>query len=291
MAPVSGQPEFRRLCKDTLHLVRGPESSDAAQLLTCRNHPCQSPSRITITLKLRVRPCPWLSTAVTRRCVSFNVLLQQAGRARRSHPEDVGHVTTKGSEGRTTPAVAASDRRKSLKLVRGSDRKRRGKCICLVAHWSLSPPGLSPRVGPLHPVSVSSPQLLGTGCPEDPCQAVEQQLHRGRKHVSVFLSELERSSVSDNQTSASEQTVNRSFRRLATVSASFFRVCQEFPAVSALELLVRANITVKSTIKHLVLKDAAAQVSATPPPPHTHTRIDENFSFQNGPLVSIRFQS
>uniref|UniRef100_A0A8C4ES21 Integrin alpha-7 n=1 Tax=Dicentrarchus labrax TaxID=13489 RepID=A0A8C4ES21_DICLA len=35
---------------------------------------------------------------------------------------------------------------------------------------------------------------------------------------------------------------------------------EEFPAVSALELLVRANITVKSSIKHLVLKDAAAQV-------------------------------
>lgn len=37
-------------------------------------------------------------------------------------------------------------------------------------------------------------------------------------------------------------------------------VSQEFPLVSALELLVRANITVKSTIKHLVLKNAAAQV-------------------------------
>lgn len=37
-------------------------------------------------------------------------------------------------------------------------------------------------------------------------------------------------------------------------------VSQEFPAVSALELLVRANITVKSSIKHLVLRDAAAQV-------------------------------
>uniref|UniRef100_A0A3Q3MDN6 Integrin, alpha 7 n=1 Tax=Mastacembelus armatus TaxID=205130 RepID=A0A3Q3MDN6_9TELE len=32
---------------------------------------------------------------------------------------------------------------------------------------------------------------------------------------------------------------------------------EEFPAVSALELLVRANITVKSSIKHLVLKDAS----------------------------------
>lgn len=165
------------------------------------------------TLKLKVRPCQWLLTAVTRRYVSLNVLLQQAGRARRSHPEDVGHVTTKGSVGRTTPAVAASDRRRSLKLVRGSDRKRRGKCICLVTHWSFSPPGLSSRVGPLHPDSVSSPQLLWTGCPEDPCQAVEQQLHRGEKHVFIFLSELERSSMSDNHTSVSEQTVNRSFRR------------------------------------------------------------------------------
>lgn len=40
----------------------------------------------------------------------------------------------------------------------------------------------------------------------------------------------------------------------------FLSVCQEFSAVSALELLVRANITVKSSIKHLVLRDAAAQV-------------------------------
>uniref|UniRef100_A0A7N8YIE9 Integrin, alpha 7 n=1 Tax=Mastacembelus armatus TaxID=205130 RepID=A0A7N8YIE9_9TELE len=40
---------------------------------------------------------------------------------------------------------------------------------------------------------------------------------------------------------------------------------EEFPAVSALELLVRANITVKSSIKHLVLKDASAQVPSTVP--------------------------
>uniref|UniRef100_A0A671YNN0 Integrin subunit alpha 7 n=1 Tax=Sparus aurata TaxID=8175 RepID=A0A671YNN0_SPAAU len=41
---------------------------------------------------------------------------------------------------------------------------------------------------------------------------------------------------------------------------------EEFPAVSALELLVRANITVKSTIKHLVLKDAAVPVMIYPEP-------------------------
>lgn len=40
-------------------------------------------------------------------------------------------------------------------------------------------------------------------------------------------------------------------------------VSQEFLAVSALELLVRANITVKSSIKSLVLRDTAAQVLST----------------------------
>uniref|UniRef100_A0A671MXM9 Integrin alpha-7-like n=1 Tax=Sinocyclocheilus anshuiensis TaxID=1608454 RepID=A0A671MXM9_9TELE len=34
---------------------------------------------------------------------------------------------------------------------------------------------------------------------------------------------------------------------------------EEFPSVSAVELLVRANITIKSNIRHLVLKDAATQ--------------------------------
>uniref|UniRef100_A0A6Q2YC85 Integrin alpha-2 domain-containing protein n=1 Tax=Esox lucius TaxID=8010 RepID=A0A6Q2YC85_ESOLU len=40
---------------------------------------------------------------------------------------------------------------------------------------------------------------------------------------------------------------------------------EEFPSVSALELLVRANITVKSSIKHLVLNDAVAQVTIPQP--------------------------
>uniref|UniRef100_A0A8B9HNZ6 Integrin alpha-2 domain-containing protein n=1 Tax=Astyanax mexicanus TaxID=7994 RepID=A0A8B9HNZ6_ASTMX len=39
---------------------------------------------------------------------------------------------------------------------------------------------------------------------------------------------------------------------------------EEFSAVSALELLVRANITVKSSIKHLVLRDAAVPVMIYP---------------------------
>ncbi|XP_056886382.1 integrin alpha-7 isoform X1 [Takifugu flavidus] len=113
---------------------------------------------------------------------------QQAGRARRSHPEDVGHVNTKGSMGRTTPAVAASDRRKSLKL----------DCLLGSAH----------------------------------CILIQCPLH-----------------------SFSGQAVLKIHARLW--NSSFI---EEFPAVSALELLVRANITVKSSIKHLVLKDAAAQI-------------------------------
>uniref|UniRef100_A0A671MTK2 Integrin alpha-7-like n=1 Tax=Sinocyclocheilus anshuiensis TaxID=1608454 RepID=A0A671MTK2_9TELE len=43
---------------------------------------------------------------------------------------------------------------------------------------------------------------------------------------------------------------------------------EEFPSVSAVELLVRANITIKSNIRHLVLKDAATQVSVMIYPEH-----------------------
>ncbi|XP_071778794.2 integrin alpha-7 [Centroberyx gerrardi] len=112
----------------------------------------------------------------------------RAGRKVRSHPEDEGHVMTKGSVGRTTPAVAASERRKSLKL----------DC------------------------------LLGSAR----CVLFQCPLH-----------------------SFSGQAVLKMQARLW--NSSFI---EEFPAVSALELLVRANITVKSSIRHLVLKDAAAQV-------------------------------
>ncbi|KAM3621334.1 uncharacterized protein V6R79_009776 [Siganus canaliculatus] len=112
----------------------------------------------------------------------------QSGRTRRSHPEDGGHVMTKGSTGRSTPAVAASERRKSLTLdcLLGSAR-----CVLFQC--------------PLH--SFSGQAAL--------------KIH-ARLWNSTFI--------------------------------------EDFPAVSALELLVRANITVKSSIKHLVLKDAAAQV-------------------------------
>lgn len=42
----------------------------------------------------------------------------QAFRRRtRSYPEEVGEAITKGNTERATPAVAASERRKSLKLV------------------------------------------------------------------------------------------------------------------------------------------------------------------------------
>ncbi|TDH13735.1 hypothetical protein EPR50_G00037380 [Perca flavescens] len=111
-----------------------------------------------------------------------------AGRTRRSHPEEDGQVTTKGSMGRTTPAVAASERRKSLKL----------DC------------------------------LLGSAR----CVLIQCPLH-----------------------SFSGQAVLKIHARLW--NSSFI---EEFSAVSALELLIRANITVKSNIKHLVLRDAAAQV-------------------------------
>ncbi|XP_068449967.1 integrin alpha-7 isoform X2 [Clinocottus analis] len=112
----------------------------------------------------------------------------KAGRTRRSHSEEEGQVATKGSMGQTTPAVAASERRKSLKLdcLLGSAR-----CVLFQC--------------PLH--SFSGHAVL--------------KIH-ARLWNSTFI--------------------------------------EEFAAVSALELLVRANITVKSSIKHLILRDAAAQV-------------------------------
>lgn len=50
--------------------------------------------------------------------------LPQAGRTRRSHAEEESQETPQGSIGRTTPAVSASDRRKSLKLVRWGGGKK-----------------------------------------------------------------------------------------------------------------------------------------------------------------------
>ncbi|KAM8914027.1 integrin alpha-7 isoform 2-T2 [Spinachia spinachia] len=119
----------------------------------------------------------------------------KAGRTRRSHPEEEEEeeeeeerVTKKSGVRRSTPAVAASERRRSLKL----------DC------------------------------LLGSAR----CVLFQCPLH-----------------------SFSGQAVLKIHARLW--NSSFI---EEFPAVSALELLVRANVTVKSTIKHLILKDAAAQV-------------------------------
>ncbi|XP_073731897.1 integrin alpha-7 isoform X1 [Misgurnus anguillicaudatus] len=43
---------------------------------------------------------------------------------------------------------------------------------------------------------------------------------------------------------------------------------EEFSSVSAVDILIRANITIKSTIKHLVLKDASTQVLVTVYPEH-----------------------
>uniref|UniRef100_A0AAR2JB23 Integrin alpha-2 domain-containing protein n=1 Tax=Pygocentrus nattereri TaxID=42514 RepID=A0AAR2JB23_PYGNA len=113
-------------------------------------------------------------------------------RKTRSHPEEEGEAVTKGGPLNSTPAVAASERRKSLKLdcLLGSAR-----CVLFQC--------------PLH--SFSGTALFKI---------------RGRLWNSTFI--------------------------------------EEFSSVSALELLVRANITVKSSIKHLVLRDAAVPVMIYP---------------------------
>ncbi|MED6285239.1 hypothetical protein CHARACLAT_027239, partial [Characodon lateralis] len=113
---------------------------------------------------------------------------QVVGRSRRSHPEEEDQVMTKGIDGRITPAVAASERRKSLKL----------DC------------------------------LLGSAR----CVLFQCPLH-----------------------SFTGQAVLKIHARLW--KSSFI---EDFPTVSALELLIRANITVKSSIKHLVLRDSSVQI-------------------------------
>ncbi|XP_023651158.1 integrin alpha-7 isoform X1 [Paramormyrops kingsleyae] len=122
----------------------------------------------------------------------------QVGRTRRSHPEEERQTVSRSSVGRTTPAVAASERRRSLQLD-----CLLGSAQCLLIQC------------PLHSLSGSAVLRV-----------------QARLWNSTFL--------------------------------------EEFPSVSALELLVRANITVKSSIKHLVLRDAASQVLVLVYPEHGH---------------------
>ncbi|XP_062401785.1 integrin alpha-7 isoform X2 [Sardina pilchardus] len=122
--------------------------------------------------------------------------LQTLSRKVRSYSEEEGEAMTKGSVERTTPAVAASEKRKSLKLdcLLGSARCKVYSC-------------------PLQ--SVSDIAILKI---------------KARLWNSSFI--------------------------------------EEFPSASALELMIRANISVKSTIKHLVLRATAAEVPVEIYPEH-----------------------
>ncbi|KAL2091463.1 hypothetical protein ACEWY4_013726 [Coilia grayii] len=118
-------------------------------------------------------------------------------RKARSYPEEEGEAIIRGSAERPTPAVAASERRKYLKL----------DCLLGSAHCML-------LRCPLHSVSGTAALRI-----------------KARLWNSTFI--------------------------------------EEFASVSALELVIRVNITVKSTIKHLVLKDTAAQIPVTIYPEHS----------------------
>ncbi|XP_066527956.1 integrin alpha-7 isoform X2 [Hoplias malabaricus] len=120
----------------------------------------------------------------------------QVRRRPRSHPEERQNGGTEGGSLNNTPAVAASERRKSLQLdcLLGSAR-----CVLFQC--------------PLHGFSGSALFKI-----------------KARLWNSTFI--------------------------------------EEFSSVSELELMVRANITVKSSIKHLVLRDAAAQVPVMIYPEH-----------------------
>ncbi|KAK9966085.1 hypothetical protein ABG768_003215 [Culter alburnus] len=113
----------------------------------------------------------------------------KSSRKVRSHQETEADVVPKNPEGKITPAVSASERRKSLTLD------------CLLG----------------------SARCLLFRCPLDKFS--------GSMHIRI---------------------------RANLWNSTFI---EEFSSVSAVELLVRANITIKSDIRHLVLKDAATQVS------------------------------
>lgn len=128
----------------------------------------------------------------------------QAGRVRRSHLDLEGQETSSGSVRRTTPAVAASERRKSLKLVRGRILKNVFKkyagphspiwvtfkpSVCRACDYWLfffGVTGLSPGVSTLRALAVPPPQVLRTGGAQDPRQAVEQHFHRGTIYGDVL---------------------------------------------------------------------------------------------------------
>ncbi|CAM4733226.1 unnamed protein product [Leuciscus chuanchicus] len=120
----------------------------------------------------------------------------KSSRKARSHLETEADVAPKNPVGKITPAVSASERRKSLTLD------------CLLG----------------------SARCLLFRCPLD---TFSDSIH---------------------------------IRIRANLWNSTFM--EEFSSVSAVELLVRANITIKSDIRHLVLKDAATQVSVMIYPEH-----------------------
>uniref|UniRef100_A0A8D3DIU6 Integrin alpha-7 n=1 Tax=Scophthalmus maximus TaxID=52904 RepID=A0A8D3DIU6_SCOMX len=127
--------------------------------------------------------------------------------------------------------------------------------------WLLYPASLKFQGHPdthCAPTTALNPLKLQTSSPAEPPQSLDHSVSRaqdcllGSARCVLFQCPLH---------SFSGQAVLRIHARLW--NSSFI---EEFPAVSALELLVRANITVKSSIKHLVLRDAAVPVMIYPEP-------------------------
>lgn len=79
-------------------------------------------------------------------------------------------------EVRNNPGFAAFCEQ-ATKHTKGASLHTIPRCSAVI----FSSSGLSSRVSSLRPPAVSPPQLIRTGCPQDPRQAVEQQLHRGTK--------------------------------------------------------------------------------------------------------------
>uniref|UniRef100_A0A8D3CDG0 Integrin alpha-2 domain-containing protein n=1 Tax=Scophthalmus maximus TaxID=52904 RepID=A0A8D3CDG0_SCOMX len=125
--------------------------------------------------------------------------------------------------------------------------------------WLLYPASLKFQGHPdthCAPTTALNPLKLQTSSPAEPPQSLDHSRDaiEGRKKESrsdCLLGSARCVLFQCPLHSFSGQAVLRIHARLW--NSSFI---EEFPAVSALELLVRANITVKSSIKHLVLRDA-----------------------------------
>lgn len=123
-------------------------------------------------------------------------ICEQSSRKVRSHIETEEDLVPKGPVGKITPAVSASERRKSLTLVSGNQDSRQKKnnkktavyyTTIWVCGWWIRPDGifsgLFTGLCALSAVPVSSTHILWLNPFQDPSAHVEQHFHWGESQL------------------------------------------------------------------------------------------------------------